>query len=212
MNKLSQTVALLSLMAALASCGKVVGAFVPPQTVTNPAGLEGKTLTSDSALQPAAVKGSVSYSTRGETFADIAYPKDVPFDIRPHALEFQAGFSEATLAGTCLLTAPATATVTLKSLKVEVSDASGKAMFSALPGTTFALTRQGTSATYAVSDTVASVKAGAADTDAFIRVLTQGGPNQASVTAEITADKDSLAGCTISFKVKNPKVILSDFS
>ncbi|GAA0522929.1 hypothetical protein [Deinococcus depolymerans] len=215
MHKTVSAAALITLATTLASCGAIVGKFVPPQTVENPAGLNGKTLSSSGPLQPAAVKGTVSYSTQGAPFADVAYPKDVPFDIRPHALEFQAGFTEATASGLC--NAPQSAKVTLKTLKVEVSDAAGKATFNATVNATFNLTRRSSgvsSVVYSVNaDDLATLKVGAAETDAFIRALTSGGDNTASVVAEIGADQDGLAGCSMSFKLNDrTKVILSDFS
>ncbi|PIG99121.1 hypothetical protein [Deinococcus sp. UR1] len=215
MKRTLSLIAVLTLATTLASCGKIVGSLVPAQTVENPAGLDGKVLAPSSPLTIESVRGTVSYSTAGSTFGDIEYPDNVPFGIRPRAVEFQAGFSEAVVTGACVAAAPATVAVTLKSLALEVRDAAGKASFSDEPNVTFTLTRSaaaGGSVTYAVSDKQVSLKADAQETDAFIRTLTEGGANEASLDATISADQNSLAGCTMSFKLRGVKVILSNFS
>lgn len=215
MKRTLPLIAALTLATTLASCGKIVGSLVPPQTVENPAGLDGKVLALSSPLTIESVRGDVSYSTNGSTFDDVKFPDNIPFGIRPHGVEFQAGFSEAVVMGPCTVAAPATVAVTLKSLKLEVRDAAGKASFSSQPNVTFTLTRSAVaagSATYAVSDTQASLKANSAESDAFIKTLTEGGANEASLNATISADQNSLAGCTMSFKLRGVKVILSNFS
>ncbi|MFC6802375.1 hypothetical protein ACFQDE_12175 [Deinococcus caeni] len=44
MKRTLPLIAALTLATTLASCGKIVGSLVPPQTVENPAGLDGKVL------------------------------------------------------------------------------------------------------------------------------------------------------------------------
>lgn len=49
--------------ALLAGCGSVVGSFIQPQTIGNPAGLKGRALASSGPLRVQTVGGSLAYST-----------------------------------------------------------------------------------------------------------------------------------------------------
>ena len=195
-------------------CGQVVGSLVPPQTFTNPANLAGATLSSSSALQPAAVKGTVSYSTSDTApFADLKYPDNVPFGIRPHAMKLQAKFTGAVVKGTCSF--PSTFNLTVGRFDAAVSDVNGTATLSVDPKLTVTLTKTGgslTSATYSISEHTVTVSADAATTDKAIKILTSGGQNDASASAQILADQDGLAGCTVQFTLGNTALTLANFS
>ncbi|WP_424949686.1 hypothetical protein [Deinococcus sp.] len=206
---------LLVTLPMLASCGSLVGALVPPQTVTNPAGLTGVTLAPSGTLQPESVGATVQYSTENSnsSFDDFQFPDNIPFGIRPHAMAFNTGFASATLSGTC--TAPDTVKVTLKSVTVVVKDASNTATLTQTPNLVFTLTKTSTGltgASYSVASSPFSVSADAATSDAIIKVLTSGGKNDASLSAAISADQNSLAGCRLSFKLGDTTATLSNFS
>ncbi|UBV42753.1 hypothetical protein LAJ19_00500 [Deinococcus taeanensis] len=214
MKNLFLLLTLMTVGAALSSCGKVIGAVIPAQSIGDPIGLNGKTLTTSTPLQPAAVQGHLSYSTNGARFQDLVFDRSkIPLGIMPHAVEFRTRFSTVTLGGVCQaqLSHP-TATVTLSTLRVTVSDAARTATFSASPAATLTLTWNAAQGTYVASSDVVSIKADASTTDAFTTVLTTGEANEASITALIRVDQDSLAGCTLAFTVKDPEVILSKFS
>ncbi|NTY00626.1 hypothetical protein [Deinococcus sp. JMULE3] len=204
MKRLS-LMAVLSVSAALAGCARLI----PPVPVGDPIGLNGKQLVS-SALVPAAVTGDLTYSTNGSTFGD--FTEKLPLDVKPTTVEFRTGFGTVDLGGACVARAnPPVAKVTLQSLKVRVSDAVKAAEFSASPNASLTLTWNAAQGKYVASSEVVSIKSGASTTAAFLEVLTTGGANQASVTATIRVDQDSLAGCTLAFTVRDPNMILSDF-
>lgn len=201
----------------LSGCGAVVGALVPPQTVSNPAGLTGATLAPSSALQAESVKGSVLYSTETTTpkssFDDIKYPDNVPFGIRPHALAFNTSISSAMISGLCTL--PDSFTLTLKSVKVTVKDASGTASVVNTPNLTVTLTKGATGLTgtvYSVSGHTLTLSADSASTTAALNVLTSGGSNDASLNAELSASADGLSGCRLSLTLGDTSAVLSSFS
>ena len=209
---------LLSLtLPLLAGCGSVVGALVPAQTITNPAGLTGATLAPSSALVAESVGGTISYSTETTTppssFDDFKFPDGIPFGIRPHGVAFNTGFASATVTGTCVT--PDSVKITLKSVVVTVKDGTTTATISQTPNLTLTLTRtsQGlSSASYSVASNTLAVSADAATSDAIIKVLTTGGKNDASLSAAISADQNSLAGCRLSFKLGETTATLSNFS
>ncbi|WP_407570314.1 hypothetical protein [Deinococcus altitudinis] len=201
----------------LAGCGSVVGAFVPPQTITNPAGLTGATLAPSSALVAESVGGTISYSTQTTTppssFDDFKFPDNIPFGIRPHGVAFNTGFASATVTGTCA--SPDSVKVTLKSVNIVVKDAATTATISQTPNLTVTLTKTGQglgSASYSVSSNSLVVSADTATSDLLIQVLTTGGKNDASMNAAISADQNSLAGCRLSFKLGETTATLSNFS
>lgn len=200
-------IALTTLSVALSGCARLI----PPISVGDPIGLEGQQLTS-SPLGAAAINGTLTYSTNGTPFNDLSTSK-FPVNVTPTALEFRTGFSTVDLGGSCVAQAnPPTTTVTLQSLSVMVDDATNpEASFTATPNVTMTLTWNAAQQKYVASNQVVSIKSGAATTAAFLKVLTTGGANQASVTANISVSQDSLAGCTLAFTMKDPEVILSDF-
>lgn len=199
-------IALATLTVALSSCARLI----PPISVGDPIGLNGKQLTS-SPLTPATVTGNLTYSTNGSTFSDLSTSK-FPVNVTPTTVEFRTGFSTVDLGGTCVaMTTHPTTRVTLNTLSVMVSDASNSASFSASPNVTMTLTWNEAQGKYVASNEVVTIKAGADITAAFLKVLTTGGNNQATVTANISVDQDSLAGCTLAFTVKDPNVTLSNF-
>lgn len=208
---------LLLALPLLAGCGSVVGSFVPPQTIENPAGLDGAVMTTSDALRVQKVVGAIQYDTTngGQSFGDIEYPKDVPFGIKPHQVSVQVAFKTAVLTGLC--TMPDTFNVTMDSFAVSVwnaGDKPGAATLSGQPKVTAKATKKsggvGT-ATYELSANTVAVTAGASVTDKAITILTSGGKNDASASAQISADNDGLAGCRLSFTLGDSKVILSDF-
>ena len=85
---------IVALSVSLASCSKIVGAAIPAQTISNPAGLEGKQLVASSPLMIESVRGTVSYSTAGAPFDDIQIP-DLPFGIKPGGLDFKTEIGRA---------------------------------------------------------------------------------------------------------------------
>lgn len=202
----------------LSSCGSVVGALIPPQTVTNPAGLTGATLAPSGTLQAESVKGSVLYDTQSTTpkqsFADIKYPDNVPFGIRPHALSFNTSLASAVVSGVCSL--PDTFALTLKSVKVTVKDASNTASVLNTPNLSVTLTKGQSSLTagtsYTVSTNTLALNADSAATSAALTVLTTGGTNDASLDAQLSASADGLAGCQLTLKLGETNVVLSSFS
>ncbi|MBB6099728.1 hypothetical protein HNR42_003186 [Deinobacterium chartae] len=209
--------ALLFLAPLVAGCGALVGSFVPPQTFNNPANLDGAQLSSSSALQPAAVKGTLSYDTSKTTppspFDDLKYPDNVPFGIRPHAMKLEASFTRAVVSGSC--TFPNTINLTVKSFSATVSDANGSATLTTEPNLSLTLTKAEsslTSATYTFAAHRIAVAANASTTDQAIRVLTTGGQNHASASAQVLADQDQLAGCYIRFTLGETALTLSNFS
>ncbi len=217
MNKLPLYGLLGLTLPLLAGCGSLVGALVPPQTITNPAGLTGAVLAPSGVLQAESVGASISYSTRTTTppssFDDFTFPDNIPFGIRPHGVAFNTGLASATVTGTCAM--PDTFKVTLKSLNVSVTDAAGTATIAQTPGLSVTLSKssQGLgAASYTVADNTLMISADAATSDAIIRVLTSGGRNDASLTAAISADQDALAGCRLSFTLGNTTATLSNFS
>ena len=217
MNKLHLLGLLSATLPFLAGCGSVVGSLVPPQTITNPAGLTGAVLSSSGALQLESVGAGIQYSTESTTppssFDDVKFPDNIPFGIRPHAVAFNTGFASATLSGLC--SAPETVHVTLKSVSIVVTDAAGSATVAQTPNLTFTLTRTGQgvgTASYAVANIPLVISADTTASDALIRVLTTGGKNDASLSAYISADQDALAGCRLSFKLGETSATLSNFS
>lgn len=203
-------------VSVLASCGQLVGALVPPQTITNPAGLTGATLTPSGALMPESVGASVRYSTQdtGSSFDDFKFPDNVPFGIRPHGVAFNTSFASATVSGVCA--APDSATVTLKSATVTVKDASTTATLTVTPGYKVVLTKTsqglGTASYSAASSSALVFSADSVTSDAIVKVLTTGGRNDASLDTAISADQNGLAGCTLSFKLGETTATLSNFS
>ncbi|PNY80707.1 hypothetical protein [Deinococcus koreensis] len=203
----------------LAGCGQVVGAFVPPQTVSNPGNLTGATLSTASAMRIQTVVGDIQYDTSAalppQSFADIKYPDDVPFGIRPRAVSLKVAFSKAAVVGPCV--APDTFTVTLKTFSASLwnsGDKAGAATLSGAPNLTVKATRTGVGAggtTYSLAANSVSVSANAATTDRAIDILTTGGQNDASASAQISADSDALAGCHLSFTLGDSSVTLSNF-
>lgn len=185
--------------------------------MSNPANLDGAQLSSSSALQPAAVRGSIEYDTSKTSppspFADLKYPSDVPFGMRPHAMKLQVSLTRAIVTGTCAF--PENVKLTVQSFSAAVSDASGQAILSGQPNLTVTLTKTSSglaSASYAVSQHTLSVSADRAATDQAINILTSGGQNHASAGAQILADKDELAGCSIQFTLGGTSITLSNFS
>lgn len=210
-------IALLLTVPLATGCGQVVGKLIPPQTFNNPANLDGAQLSSSSTLQPAAVKGTIAYDTSKTApptpFADLQYPENVPFGVRPHAMKLQAQFTQAVVQGSCSF--PAAFQLTVQRFDAAVSDASGNATLSVEPKLTVTLTKTSgtaTSATYSISDHTVTVSANAATTSKAINILTSGGQNNASATAHIVADQDGLAGCTVQFTLGKTSLTLSDFS
>ncbi|WP_221091272.1 hypothetical protein [Deinococcus aquaedulcis] len=215
MKKIVVSVAALSAALALSGCGRVVGSFIPPQTVSNPAGLEGKQLVASSPLTIEAVVGTVSYSTAGAPFDDITIP-ELPLNIKPRGLEFKTGFAKVDVNGLCAK--PQQVNLTVRRVKLEASDATNKASFDSGADrdlAAFTLTKKsegvGTAA-YDVSAGTLSVAAPDAGTVVnFFTVLTSGGKNTASVEAKIRATQNELAGCTMAFTLKDVSVVLSQF-
>lgn len=216
MNKIHLLGLSLISVSVLASCGQIVGALVPPQTITNPAGLTGATLAPSGALMPESVGASVRYSTQdnGSSFDDFKFPDNIPFGIRPHGVAFNTSFASATVSGACA--APDSVNVTLKSASITVKDASNTATLTVTPGYMVTLTKTGQglgTASYSVKSSGGLVlSADAATTDAIVKVLTTGGKNDASLDAAISADQNGLAGCTLSFKLGETTATLSNFS
>ncbi|AWT36758.1 hypothetical protein GCM10008956_34240 [Deinococcus arenae] len=202
---------IVALSVSLASCSKIVGAAIPAQTISNPAGLEGKQLVASSPLMIESVRGTVSYSTAGAPFDDIQVP-DLPFGIKPGGLDFKTGFSQIDVTGACVK--PQTFTVTVRDVKVDASDDAASASFTAKSDAQFTLTRTsegaGTAA-YSVSDTKLNVSADVSAAMKFFSILTTGGKNTVSVTATISASDNGLAGCTMGFTLKDVSVTLSKF-
>lgn len=196
---------------SLVSCSRIVGAAIPPQTISDPAGLEGKQLVASSPLVVESVRGTVSYSTAGAPFGDIQIP-DLPFGIKPGGLEFRTGFSQIDVTGACVK--PQALTVTVRDVKVDASDAVASATFTQNAAAQFTLTRTSEGAgkaTYGVSDTKLSVSADVATAMKFFSILTTGGQNTVSVMATISASDNGLAGCTMGFTLKDVSVTLSKF-
>ena len=217
MNKLPLLGLLGLTLPLLAGCGSLVGALVPPQEITNPAGLTGAVLAPSGVLQAESVGATISYSTQTTTppssFDDFTFPDNIPFGIRPHGVAFNTGFASATVSGTCAM--PDTFKVTLKSVNVSITDAAGTATIAQTPGLTVTLSKssQGLgAASYAVASNTLTISADAVTSDAIIKVLTTGGRNDASLTAAISADQDALAGCRLSFRLGNTTATLSNFS
>ena len=213
MKKIFVIAALSATLPMLASCGSVVGALVPPQEITNPAGLTGAVLAPSSALQIESVRGTITYSTSTtnppSSFDDFKFPDNIPFGIRPHGLAFNTGFATASLSGVCV--APDSFKVTLKSVAITVKDATNSATITQTPTLVLTLTRsQGTS--YTVSGDALKLSADASTSDAIISILTSGGKNDASFNATISADQNSLVGCSLSFTLGTTTATLSNFS
>jgi hypothetical protein len=201
----------------LAGCGSVVGALIPPQTVTNPAGLTGATLSASSALQVESVGGTISYSTLTTTppssFDDVKFPDGIPFGIRPHGVAFNTSFATATATGTCA--APSSTNVTLKTIAITVKDATSSAIISMTPNQMFVLTKVSgdlLSTKYSVAANTFTLQADGTTSDALIKVLTTGGKNDATLDARISADQNSLAGCRLSFTLGDTTATLSNFN
>ena len=214
MKKIFVFAALSATLPMLASCGSVVGALVPPQEITNPAGLTGAVLAPSSALQIESVRGTIMYSTSTTnppaSFDDFKFPDNIPFGIRPHGLSFNTGFASASLSGVCL--APDSFKVTLKSVAITVKDAANSATITQTPTLVLTLTRSGQGSSYTVSGDSLKLSADASTSDAIINILTTGGKNDASFNATISADQNSLAGCSLSFTLGTTTATLSNFN
>ncbi|GGO32873.1 hypothetical protein [Deinococcus humi] len=203
----------------LAGCGSVVGAFVPPQTINNLANMNGAVLTSSSALKIQTVVGTVQYDTSAslppKSFPDFEYPSDVPFGMRPHAASVKVSFTDATVSGPCL--APDTFNLTIDAFSIALWDSSAKASavtMKSSPKLTVHATKTQTGITgtsYQLTSNIVVANADQATTDKAINILTTGGPNDTSASAQISADNDALAGCRLSFTLGNASVTLSDF-
>ena len=217
----SLALAILS-AALLAGCGSIVGSFIQPQTIDNPANLKGQVLSTSSPLRALTVAGTVAYSTASTGgFDDYQYPGNVPFNIRPHAVSLSASFAGATVGGPCAF--HDSFDVTLQKFSVAVWERAkpgARAELSAEPKVTLHFTRTDsgpTSATYAAAANSVTLSGGAGVTDPAIDVLTthdaanDNSKNDASVKAEITADQDGLAGCNVAFKLGKASLTLSDF-
>ncbi|WP_407538573.1 hypothetical protein Q0M94_10270 [Deinococcus radiomollis] len=199
----------------LAGCGSVVGALVPPQTITNPAGLTGATLAPSSALVIESVSGTIGYNTEttNSSFDDFKFPDNIPFGIRPHGVAFNTSFASAVVSGTCA--APDTVKVTIKRVDIVVKDAVATATVTQTPNLTLTLTKssQGIgTASYTVAGNSLVLSADTGTSNSIITVLTTGGKNNASLSAAISADQNSLASCTLSFKLGETTATLSNFS
>ena len=214
MKKMVAMTLMGAVLPLLAGCGSVVGAFVPPQTIDSPAGLTGAQLSSDD-LQVESVRGTVNYSTGASTppasFDDLKFPDNIPFNIRPHGLSFETGFASAKLSGSCLALAPDSFKVTLKSVNISVKDAASSASLDLSPTLVLTLTKTAPGS-YTAAANKLSLSADAATTDAFIKVLTSGGKNDASFTARISADSNALLGCRMTFTLGSTSAVLSNFS
>lgn len=203
----------------LASCGTIVGAFVPPQTVGNLAGLNGAVLTSSSALQIQSVGGTVQYDTSASlppaSFADLKYPSDVPFGMRPHAASVKMSLTDATISGSCLT--PDAFNLTVDTFSIGLWDSSDKASAVTLkssPKITIRATKTTTGiggTTYQLTSNTVVANADQTSTDRAINILTTGGKNDTGVSMQISADNDALAGCRLSFKLGDASVTLSNF-
>ena len=189
------------------------------RTLHNPGNLSGAILSTSSALRVQTVVGDIQYDTSAalppQSFADIKYPDDVPFGIRPRAVSLKVAFGSAAVSGPCL--APESFTVTLKTFSASLWNSGNKAGAATLSGTpnlTVKATRIGVGAggtTYSLAANSVSVSANAATTDRAIDILTTGGQNDASASAQISADSDALAGCHLSFTLGDSSVVLSNF-
>ncbi|ULH14302.1 hypothetical protein MF271_01930 (plasmid) [Deinococcus sp. KNUC1210] len=217
MKKIYAFALLTATLPMLASCGSVVGALVPPQEITNPAGLTGVTLAPSDELQVESVRGTINYSTSTSnppaSFDDFKFPDNIPFNIRPHGLSFNTGFASATVTGLC--SAPQSINVTLKSVIITVKDAVNSASIMQTPTLVLKLTRTAVgvgTASYSIESNKLTLSADASTSDAVISILTTGGKNDASFQATISADQNSLAGCRLSFTLGNTTATLSNFS
>ncbi|WP_425144810.1 hypothetical protein [Deinococcus sp.] len=217
MKKMHMFALLASTVSLLASCGSVVGSFVPPQELTNPAGLTGASLAPSDELQVESVRGTIKYSTSTTapptSFEDFKFPDNIPFGIRPHGLAFKTGFASALVSGPC--TAPDSIKVSLKSVSISVKDAVNSAAVTQTPTLVLTLTKTGTAAagtTYAIAENSLTLSADAATSDAIINVLTTGGINDASFVAVVSADQNALAKCRMSFTLGTTTATLSNFS
>ncbi|MFC4453999.1 hypothetical protein [Deinococcus sonorensis] len=210
---------LWTVLPLLAGCGSVVGTLVPSQTIANPANLNGARLTPSSVLKVQSVTGSAQYDTSRSTppasFPDLQFPSDVPFNVRPHAAKLTASMTGATLSGPCV--APASFTFSLDSFRVSVWDSgnqAGQATLSGTPKLTVTATRSGTTlggTAYTLSDHSFTISADQATTERAITVLTSGGQNDVSASADVSAPDDALAGCGLTFTLGNTSVTLSNF-
>ena len=197
----------------LTSCGGLVGKLIPPVIQTAPAGLSGATMLASGDLQSESVGGSIVYDTSRAnppaSFPDFSFD-GLPLNIRPHSVTFNGSFASAALSGPCAL--PASIKLTVKSMTIKVSDAAGTASLTQTPGLVLTLTKSGENGNYGVSSNSLVLSDDTATNDTLIRVLSSGGSNDASLSATISVQQDSLAGCRLSFTLGNATTTLSDFS
>lgn len=213
MNRTVRFSLLAALLPALASCGSLVGSFIPEQTVNNPAGLNGAKLTS-SPMTAAAVRGTLEYSTT-TAFQDVnieelrRYANVSPSDIRLNAQIASAEIGGDLLSGCA---APASTTLTIKDFEVvirEAGDASKTAKLSGAGALNLTLTRG--SSDYSVSANSFTLSAVGGDALAFFNVLTTGGNNQARLSANVVSDDDRLLNCRVTFTIDKATAVISKF-
>lgn len=218
MNHVLPATLLALTLPLLAGCGSIVGAAIPPQTLSNPANLNGATLTSTSPLVVQRVGTSVQYDTSATvpagSFDDLDL-SEIPLGIRPYAAEIKASLKSVTVAGACVM--PESFTLTLDTLAISVwnsGDKAGAATLSATPNVNVVATRTGGgvgTGTYSLAANSASVGKGDVNVPKALSILTSGGKNDVSVSAKISADNDGLAGCNLTFTLGDSSVTLSNF-
>lgn len=202
----------------LASCGSIVGAAIPPQTISNPANLNGSSLTSSSPLVVQRVGTSVQYDTSATVPAgsfDDLDTSSIPLGIKPYAAEIKASLSSVVMTGACAM--PDSFTMSIDSFAVSVWDSSNKAgavTLNAKLGVNIAASRTSAgvgSSTYSLAANAVSVGKGDVNVPKAIGILTSGGKNDVSVSAKISADNDAMAGCSLTFKLGDSSATLSSF-
>lgn len=216
--KARQLFVLLGGMLALSACNQVVGGLIPPQTIHNPAQLNGSKLATSGVLTVQKVVGSIRYDTSATippaSFADLTFP-DIPLGIMPHALSVSGSLKTAVLTGGCV--APDSFNLNVDSFSIAVWNSGNKAGAATLTGTQAAnvtATKNSSSASgtvYTLSANSLNVNADRSVTDQAIAILTAGGTNDASASAQISADNNALAGCQLTFTLDNTSATFSNF-
>ncbi len=200
MKTLTRISLVLVVAAALAACG-----LIPDQTVNNPFGLDGQSITITIGAAPAALitpqaTGSGTVTT---SFEDISTP------VSPGSISVMIPF-----AGTATVTAssgPQPPTVTLDSvtLDVTVSDANGSASFTLSPTVSATLT-QTSGTNYSIDSLSVDGSLSASEVSQLNSVITGGGTNTATVTVTVnaTSTPDLPAGSTIAMTFGSTSAII----
>lgn len=184
-------IALGSLALALSSCG-----LLPPITLNDPLGLEGKTY--KISLNPASQ--AVATVDQSYTFADQSF--EVP--IIPSSFSVALGFRKVEFdnkACAAKSNPPQSIEIQAKNLSVELADVAAPSAGQKLSFQNFSFSAtRSSSGGYDVSGTVNLPEAAFASVDKVVKILKEGGENQTRVSFDVvTTSNPDLAGCDVIF-------------